>query len=97
MTNVIRPCGLASLLGNDEAQTDERKRPQLRGSVRKRVDETTGWLTTERDRAAMCVKQGDLRSGIRTVFMRKGAEEPRAQRRSQSRHSSEEAPVMGVE
>lgn len=38
--------------------------------MRKRVDETMGWLTTERDQAAVCVKQGDLRSGIRAVFMR---------------------------
>jgi hypothetical protein len=30
-----------------------------------------GWVATERDQAAVCVKQGDLRSGIRTEFMRK--------------------------
>jgi hypothetical protein len=82
MTIVIRPCGVASLLGNDEAQTDgtrKRKHPQLRGSVRKRVDEATRWLTTERDQAAVCVKQGALRSGIRTVFMRQA---PKSRERS---------------
>ena len=72
MTNAIRLDGLASLRVNDEAQN----RPQgwgrlpLRGSVRKRASEAMGWLATERNQAAVCVKQGDLRSGMWTVFMR---------------------------
>ena len=54
ITNAIRPDGVASQLGNDEAQP----RPQrsgwkcspLRGSARKRVGDAIGWLATERDR-----------------------------------------------
>lgn len=42
----------------------------LRGSVRKRASRAMGWLATERNQAAVCVKQGDLRRGIGTVFMR---------------------------
>ena len=38
--------------------------------MEKRVRDAIGWLATERDQAAVCVKQGDLRSGIGTVFMR---------------------------
>ena len=48
MTNAIRPGGVASLLGNDEAQPPMPvigKWPPLRGSVRKRAVDTTwgGW------------------------------------------------------
>lgn len=35
-----------------------------------RMSDAIGWLATERDQAAVCVKQGDLRSGLWTVFMR---------------------------
>ena len=79
---MIRPVGVASLLDNDEAQPRQgicRKRSSLRGSVRKRMSDAKGWLTTERDQAAVCVKQGDLRSGLRTVFMR---EAPKSRERS---------------
>ncbi len=73
MTNAIRLHGLASLRASDEAQNRQQRRREclpLRGSVRKRASEAMGWLATERNQAAVCVKQGDLRSGIRTVFMR---------------------------
>ena len=42
----------------------------LMGSVRKRASKAMWLVATERDQAAVCVKQGDLRSGRRTVFMR---------------------------
>jgi len=48
---------------------------------------------------AVHVKQGDLRDGTRAEFMLP-VKEPKSrerQRRSQSPHRSEEAPVMGVE
>jgi hypothetical protein len=69
MTNAIRLDGVASLLAKDEAQTREGERSSLRGSVQKRMSDAMGWLATERDQAAVCVKQGDLRSGFWTVFM----------------------------
>jgi hypothetical protein len=47
MTNVIRPGVEASLLASGEAQTGRRKPEELRGSVRKRSQVGTGWLTTE--------------------------------------------------
>ena len=73
MTNAIRLHGLASLRANDEAQNRQPRRREclrLRGSVRKRASEAMGWVATERNQAAVCVKQGALRSGSRTVFMR---------------------------
>jgi len=54
MTNAIRPDGVASLLGRDEAQPREpggpRKCSPPRGSVGRRVSDAIGWLATERDR-----------------------------------------------
>lgn len=73
MTNAIRLYGVASLRASDEAQNRQgscRKRSSLRGSVRKRMSDAMGWLATERDQAAVCVKQGALCSGLRTEFMR---------------------------
>ncbi len=70
--NAIRLDGGASLRGNDEAQRRHpgcRRCSSLRGSVRKRMNDTIGWVATERDQAAVCVKQGDLRDGLRAVFM----------------------------
>ena len=72
MTNAIRLDGVASLRVKGEAQSRQgsRKRSSLRGSVRKRMSDAMGWLAAERDQAARCVKQGDLRGGMWTVFMR---------------------------
>lgn len=72
ITNAIRLDGVASPRDKDEAQNRPagRKHSSLRGSVQKRMSDAMGWLATERDRAAVCVKQGDLRGGERTVFMR---------------------------
>jgi len=43
------------------------------------MSDAIGWLATERDQVTVCVKQGDLRSGIRTEFMR---EAPKSRERS---------------
>ena len=49
ITNSIRPVVTASLLGNGEAQTFEKRRKpiKLRGSVEKRRRGSNGWLETE--------------------------------------------------
>ena len=56
-------------IGEAQPPANTGKHSPLRGSVRKRVRDAIGWLATERNQAAVCVKQGDLRSGIGTVFM----------------------------